>query len=111
MDASQRSGLWAEAFRVQRRGVDLRAGAVGAFSACAPLAIGIATGHDAIGSAACFGGLNACLAVPRGSLRTRVGWGVGAGLGCILAAASPPARSTSANGPSGSPSAPRLGRS
>jgi hypothetical protein len=83
--SSQGSGLWAEAFRVERAGVDPRAGAVGAFSTCAPLALGIATGHDAIGSIACFGGLNACLAVPRGPLRTRVGWGVGAGLGCVLA--------------------------
>jgi Fusaric acid resistance protein-like len=74
--------IWAEAFRVERRGVDLRAGLAGSLASCAPLALGVATGEPAIGVTACFGGLNAALAVPRGALRERVGWGAGAALAC-----------------------------
>ncbi|HEY1277826.1 MAG TPA: FUSC family protein [Thermoleophilaceae bacterium] len=81
-------GLWSEAFRVERRGIDVRAGLAGAVASCAPLALGIAFGEPDIGVSACFGGLNAALAVPRGDLRARVGWGVGAGLGsCVSVAA------------------------
>ena len=40
------------------------------------------SGEPEIGVTACFGGLNAALAVPRGALRERVGWGAGAALGC-----------------------------
>jgi hypothetical protein len=36
---------------------------------------------------ACFGGLNAALAVPRDTLRTRVGWGAGASLACCVSVA------------------------
>jgi Fusaric acid resistance protein-like len=36
---------------------------------------------------ACFGGLNASLAVPRGPLRDRLGWGLGASLACCLSVA------------------------
>lgn len=74
--------LWAEAFRVERRGLDPLAGLAGAVASCAPLALGVATDEPAIGVIACFGGLNAALAVPRGALRERVGWGVGASLAC-----------------------------
>lgn len=72
--------LCAEAFRIERRGVDPVAGLAGAVASCAPLAIGVATNEPGIGVVACFGGLNAALAVPRGSLRTRLGWGAGAAL-------------------------------
>jgi fusaric acid resistance family protein len=79
--------LWAEAFRVERRGIDVRAGLAGAAACCAPLALGVAAGEPDIGVTACFGGLNAALAVPRGPLRERIGWGAGAALGCCLAVA------------------------
>ena len=81
------SGVWAEAFRVERRGIDVRAGFAGAVASCAPLALGVATGEPAIGVTACFGGLNAALAVPRGGLRERVGWGAGAALACCVSVA------------------------
>jgi len=80
-------GVWAEAFRVERRGIDVRAGLAGGLATGAPLAIGVAAGAPEIGVTACFGGLNAALAVPRGALRERVGWGAGASLGCCAAAA------------------------
>jgi Fusaric acid resistance protein-like len=80
-------GLWAEAFRVEREGVDLLAGLAGAVASCAPLAIGVAVGESEIGVTACLGGLNGALGVPRGTLRERVGWGVGAGLGCCVSVA------------------------
>jgi hypothetical protein len=80
-------GVWAEAFRVERRGIDVRAGLAGAVASCAPLAIGVATDEPAIGVTACFGGLNAALAVPRGSVGERVGWGAGAALACCLSVA------------------------
>jgi hypothetical protein len=76
------SGVWAEAFRVERRGIDVRAGLAGGLATCAPLAVGVAAGEPEIGVTACFGGLNAALAVPRGVLRERVGWGAGAALAC-----------------------------
>jgi hypothetical protein len=79
-------GLWAEAFRVQRRGVDVRAGLAGAVATCGPLAIGIALDEPAIGVTAGFGGLNGSLGVPRGPLRERLGWGAAAGLGCCMSA-------------------------
>ncbi len=79
--------LWADAFRVQRRGVDPLAGLAGAIASCAPVAIGIATGHAEIGVTACFGGLNGALGVPRGPLRERLGWGLAAALGCLVAVA------------------------
>jgi hypothetical protein len=79
--------LWAEAFRVERRGVDVRGGLAGGLSTCAPLALGVATGEPEIGVTACFGGLNAALAVPRGGLRERVGWGSGAALASCLSVA------------------------
>ena len=75
-------GLWAEAFRVERAGVDPLAGLAGAVASCAPLAIGIAANEPEIGVTGSFGGLNGALAVPRGALRERLGWGVGATLGC-----------------------------
>jgi hypothetical protein len=81
------AALWAEAFRVERRGVDLRAGLAGAVASGGPLALGIALDEPAIGVAASFGGLNAALGVPRGALRERVGWGAGAALGCCLSVA------------------------
>ena len=80
-------GVWAEAFRVERRGVDLRAGLAGGVASCTPLALGVAAGEPAIGVTACFGGLNAALAVPRGALRERVGWGAGAALACCVSVA------------------------
>jgi hypothetical protein len=76
--------LWAQAFRVERRGVDPLAGLAGALASCTPLALGVATGEPEIGVAACFGGLNAALGVPRGSLRERLGWGTGAALACCV---------------------------
>jgi uncharacterized membrane protein YccC len=76
--------LWAEAFSVQRAGVDVRAGLAGAAACSVPLALGIALGEEAIGVTASFGGLNAALGVPRGALRERIGWGGGAALGCCL---------------------------
>ena len=79
--------VWAEAFRVERRGIDYRAGLAGGLATSAPLAIGLAVGAPEIGVTACFGGLNAALAVPRGALRDRVGWGAGASLACCAAAA------------------------
>jgi len=79
---SAAGAVWAEAFRVERRGVDLRAGLAGAIATCAPLAIGVAANEPEIGVTACFGGLNGALAVPRGTLRERLGWGAGASLGC-----------------------------
>ncbi|HEY4279783.1 MAG TPA: FUSC family protein [Conexibacter sp.] len=84
-ESSRWTKLWADAFRIERSGVDVRAGLAGAIASSAPLAIGVATGHGAIGSVACFGGLNASLAVPRGLLRFRLGWGVGTGIACVLA--------------------------
>ena len=80
-------GVWAEAFRVERRGLDVPAGLAGAVASCAPLALGVATSEPAIGVTACFGGLNAALAVPRGSLRERAGWGAGAALACCVSVA------------------------
>jgi Fusaric acid resistance protein-like len=82
-----RSGVWAEAFRVERRGIDVRAGLAGGLATCTPLALGVATGAAEIGVTASFGGLNAALAVPRGVLRERVGWGAGAALACCGAVA------------------------
>jgi hypothetical protein len=79
--------LWTEAFRVERRGVDLRAGLAGGAATCLPLALGVATGEPDIGVAACFGGLNAALAVPRGPLRDRLAWGGGAAVACCLSVA------------------------
>jgi hypothetical protein len=79
--------LWAEAFRVERQGVDLRAGLAGAVASCAPLALGVAAGEPEIAVAACFGGLNAALGVPRGVLRERLGWGAGASLACCVSVA------------------------
>jgi hypothetical protein len=81
------AGVWAEAFRVERRGIDVRAGLAGGVASCTPLALGVATGEPAIGVTACFGGLNAALAVPRGPLRERVGWGTGAALACCASVA------------------------
>ncbi len=80
-------GLWAEAFRVDRRGVDPLAGLAGGVASCTPLALGVAADEPAIGVMACFGGLNGALAVPRGSLRERIGWGAGASLGCCASVA------------------------
>ncbi|MDO8187401.1 FUSC family protein [Conexibacter sp. JD483] len=79
------STVWADAFAVERRGTDLRAGLAGGLAACAPLALGIALDEPAIGVIACFGGLNAALGVPRGRVRKRLGWGIGASLLCTLA--------------------------
>jgi len=79
--------VWADAFAVERRGYDLRAGLAGGLSACLPLALGIALDEQAIGVIACFGGLNAALGVPRGGLRKRLGWGIAASLLCTLAIA------------------------
>jgi hypothetical protein len=47
--------LWTEAFSVQRKGVDLRAGLAGAIACCTPLALGVALGEEAIGVTASFG--------------------------------------------------------
>lgn len=80
-------GLWAEAFRVERRGVDPLAGLAGAVASCTPLALGIAAGEPEIGVVACFGGLNTALAVPRGILRERLGWGAVAVLACCVSVA------------------------
>jgi hypothetical protein len=80
-------GLWTEAFRVERRGVDPLAGLAGAVASCAPLAVGVAAGEPEIGVVACFGGLNAALAVPRGDFRERLGWGTGAALACCVSVA------------------------
>ena len=79
--------LWAESFRVDRRGIDVRAGLAGGLATCAPLTLGIALGEPEIGVTACFGGLNAALGVPRGALRDRVGWGAGAALACCASVA------------------------
>ncbi|HST39017.1 MAG TPA: FUSC family protein [Conexibacter sp.] len=76
--------VWAEAFRVERAGIDPLAGLAGAVATCGPLALGVALEEPAIGVIGCFGGLNAALAVPRGPLRERLGWGVGAALLCSL---------------------------
>jgi Fusaric acid resistance protein-like len=81
------AGLWTEAFRVERQGVDLSAGLAGAVASCLPLALGIAAGESEIGVVACFGGLNAALGVPRGVLRERLGWGTGASLACCVSVA------------------------
>jgi uncharacterized membrane protein YccC len=81
------AGLWAEAFRVEREGVDLVAGLAGAVASCTPLALGLALDEPEIGVVACFGGLNGALAVPRGRLRDRLGWGVGAAVGCCVSVA------------------------
>jgi hypothetical protein len=86
-DAIPAPGVWAEAFRVERRGIDVRAGLAGGLATCAPLALGVATGEPEIGVTACFGGLNAALGVPRGALRERVGWGAGAALACCASVA------------------------
>jgi hypothetical protein len=80
-------GLWVEAFRVQRRGVDGLAGLAGAAATCVPLALGVALDEPAIGVTASFGGLNGALAVPRGALRERLGWGGAAALGCCASVA------------------------
>ena len=74
-------GLWAEAFRVQRRGGDVVAGLAGALATCGPLALGIALDEPQIGVTAALGGLNGGLVTPRGPLRDRLGWGLGATLG------------------------------
>jgi hypothetical protein len=79
--------LWADAFRVEREGIDLVAGLAGGVASCAPLALGVALDEPEIGVAACFGGLNGALGVPRGALRDRVGWGVGAAVGCSASVA------------------------
>jgi Fusaric acid resistance protein-like len=79
--------MWVEAFRVERRGIDVRAGLAGAVASCAPLALGVALDEPTIAVTACFGGLNAALAVPRGVLRERVGWGAGASLACCASVA------------------------
>jgi hypothetical protein len=79
--------LWVEAFRVERRGIDPLAGLAGGLACCTPLALGIAADEPAIGVVACFGGLNAALAVPRGALRQRLGWGTGASLLCCVSVA------------------------
>ncbi|MDW5593747.1 FUSC family protein [Conexibacter stalactiti] len=79
--------LWVEAFRVERAGIDPLAGLAGAVATGGPLALGVAVGEPAIGVIGCFGGLNAALAVPRGPLRERLGWGIGAALLCTLAVA------------------------
>jgi Fusaric acid resistance protein-like len=81
------AGLWAEAFRVERRGIDPVAGLAGAIASCGPLALGVAVSEPAIGVVACFGGLNGALAVPRGALRERLGWGAGAALACGVSVA------------------------
>jgi Fusaric acid resistance protein-like len=81
------SGLWAEAFRVERRGIDPVAGLAGALASCTPLALGVALDESEIGVLTCFGGLNGALGVPRGPLRERVGWGVGATIGCCVSVA------------------------
>jgi hypothetical protein len=81
------AGLWAEAFRVERRGIDPVAGLAGALASCTPLALGLAFDEPEIGVVACFGGLNGALAVPRGPLRERLGWGAGASAGCGLSVA------------------------
>ena len=80
-------GVWREAFRVERPGIDVPAGLAGAVASCAPLALGVAIGEEEIGVIACFGGLNAALGVPRGVLRERAGWGAGAALACCLSVA------------------------
>jgi hypothetical protein len=79
--------LWADAFRVERRGIDTLGGIAGAVATCGPLAVGIAVGEPEIGVVACFGGLNAALGVPRGPLRDRLGWGAGAALACSMSVA------------------------
>jgi Fusaric acid resistance protein-like len=81
------AGLWAEAFRVEREGIDLLAGLAGALATCTPLALGIALDEPEIGVTACFGGLNGALGVPRGALRDRLGWGAGATVGCCVSVA------------------------
>jgi Fusaric acid resistance protein-like len=81
------SGLWTEAFRVERQGIDPLAGLAGALASCTPLALGIALGESEIGVVTSFGGLNSALAVPRGPLRERLGWGVGATLACCASVA------------------------
>jgi len=79
--------LWTDAFRVERRGIDPLAGLAGGVATCTPLALGLALDEPAIGVLACFGGLNASLAVPRGPLRERIGWGLGASLLCCASVA------------------------
>jgi uncharacterized membrane protein YccC len=80
--------VWAEAFRVQRRGGDVIAGLAGALATCGPLALGIALDEPQIGVTAALGGLNGALVTPRGPLRDRLGWGLGATLGyCASGAA------------------------
>jgi hypothetical protein len=74
-------GLWAEAFRVQRRGGDVVAGLAGALATCGPLALGIALDEPQVGVTAALGGLNGALVIPRGPFRDRIGWGLGATLG------------------------------
>jgi hypothetical protein len=80
LETAPAADVWAEAFRVERRGIDVRAGLAGAIASCAPLAVGLALDEPAIAVTACFGGVNAALAVPRGVLRERIGWGAGAAL-------------------------------
>jgi hypothetical protein len=81
------AALWAEAFRVERRGIDVGPGLAGGIASCAPLAVGIALDEPAIGAAGSFGGLNAALGVPRGAVRERIGWGAGASSGCCASVA------------------------
>ena len=64
------------------------AGLAGALATCGPLAIGIALDEPQIGVMAALGGLNGALVIPRGPLRDRIGWGLGATLGyCASSAA------------------------
>lgn len=81
------SSVWAEAFRVERAGIDLRVGVAGAVATSGPLALGLALGEPAIGVVGCFGGLHGALGVPRGARRTRIGWGVLAALLCCVSLA------------------------
>ena len=57
------------------------AGLAGAVATCGPLALGIALDEPQIGVTAALGGLNGALATPRGPLRDRLGWSLGALLG------------------------------
>jgi uncharacterized membrane protein YccC len=66
----------------------LVAGLAGAIATCGPLALGIALDEPQIGVTAALGGLNGALVTPRGPLRDRLGWGLGATLGyCASGAA------------------------
>jgi hypothetical protein len=85
---SEARQLVAEAFEVEQRGFDLRAGAAGALAALGPLAIGVAVDEPAIGITASLGGLNAALTVPLGvDLRRGLLWGLLAVFGGAASAA------------------------